>query len=272
VSERADGDDWRTRGQLFDRGSGDYQAGRPGYPDGVFDLLQRRCGLGPGSRVLEIGPGTGQATLPILALGAHVTAVESGAALARRLSQRAGNANLLVVVARFEDAAIPQAQFDLVVSATAFHWVTPAVGLVKSAAALRDDGWLALWWNVFSDDGRPDPFRQALESILERKAPGLVAEGQGQLAYSLDVAARIADIERVRLYGPVHHETLRWEGRHSPLEIRRLFSTFSTWLALPEGQRSELLDDVERLAREEFGGVVTRPYQTVVYLAQRRRR
>jgi SAM-dependent methyltransferase len=272
VSEQAVGDDWRTRGQLFDRGSRDYQEGRPGYPDGLFRLLQRRCGLGLGSRVLEIGPGTGQATLPILALGAQITAVESGAALARRLSQQAGNTNLLVIVARFEDAAIPEAQFDLVVSATAFHWITPAVGLLKSAAALRDDGWLALWWNLYSDECRPDPFGQALEPILLRKAPGLFAEGAGQLGYVLDVAARIADIDRVGLYGPVHQETLRWEGHHSPAEIRRLYSTFSTWLALPERQRSELLDDVEQLARDEFGGVVTRPYQTVVYLAQRRRR
>jgi SAM-dependent methyltransferase len=272
VSDEADDEDWRGLGRLFDRGSQDYQAGRPGYPDGLFRLLQQRCGLGSGSRVLEIGPGPGQATLPILALGAQVTAVEPGPALARRLSERAGSADLLVIVARFEDAVIPEAQFDLVVSATAFHWVNPAVGLVETAAALRDDGWLALWWTIFADQLRPDPFFDALQPILERKAPELYAQGTAMLGYAADVAARIAEIESVGLYGPVHQETLRWEGHHSPAEIRRLYSTFSTWLALPAEQRSELLDDVEHLAREEFGGVVTRPYQTLVYLAQRRPR
>jgi SAM-dependent methyltransferase len=272
VSEQVDGEGWRTRGRLFDCGSRDYQEGRPGYPDGVFRLLQKRCGLGPGSRVLEIGPGTGQATLPMLALGAQVTAVEPGAALARRLSEQAGSADLLVIVARFEDAAIPEAQFDLVVSATAFHWISPGVGLVKTAAALRDDGWLALWWNVFGDQGRPDPFLEALEPIVRRKAPEVFTEGGAMLTYALDVPARIAEIDSVDLYGPVHRQTLRWEGHHSPEEIRRLFSTFSTWLALPERQRAELLNDVEQLARGEFGGVVTRPYQTIVYLAQRRPR
>jgi SAM-dependent methyltransferase len=271
VSDQVD-DDWRMRGQLFDRGSEDYQEGRPGYPDGVFRLLRQRCGLRSGSRVLEIGPGPGQATLPILALGAQVTAVEPGAAIARRLSEQAGRADLLVIVARFEEAAIPEAQFDLVVSATAFHWVNPAVGLVKSAAALRDGGWLALWWTVFADEGRPDPFRQALESILERKAPELFAQGVVQLGYALDVPARIAEIDGVELFGPVYQETLQWVGRHTPDGIRRLYSTFSSWLALPEDQRSELLDDVECLARDRFGGLVTRPYQTVVYLAQRRSR
>jgi hypothetical protein len=43
-------------------------------------------------------------------------------------------------------------------------------------------------------------------------------------------------------------------------------------MALPEDQRSELLESVEDLARHEFAGVVTRPYQTIVYLAQRRSR
>jgi SAM-dependent methyltransferase len=272
VSEQADGEDWRTRGRLFDRRSRDYQEGRPGYPDGVFRLLQQQCGLGSGSRVLEIGPGPGQATLPMLALGAQVTAVEPGAALARRLAEQAGSADLLVIVARFEDAAIPEAQFDLVVSATAFHWISPGIGLVKAATALRDDGWLALWWNVFADDGRPDPFREALEPIVRLKAPELFTEGVAMLTYALDIPARVADIDSVHLYGPVHRQTLRWEGHHSPAEIRCLFSTFSHWLALPERQRSELLDDVEQLARDEFGGVVTRPYQTIVYLAQRRPR
>ena len=272
VSDDADGGDWRALGRLFDRGSQDYQEGRPGYPDGVFRLLQERCGLRSGCRVLEIGPGPGQATLPILALGAQVTAVEPGPTLARRLSEQAGSADLLVIVARFEEAVIPEAQFDLAVSATAFHWVRPAVGLAKAAAALRDHGWLALWWTVFSDELRPDPFFDALQPILRRKAPELYAQGVVMLGYAVDVAARIAEIDSVGLYGPVHCETVRWEGHHSPAEIRRLYSTFSTWLALPEQQRSELLDDVEHLAREEFGGVVTRPYQTLVYLAQRRPR
>jgi len=48
-----------------------------------------------------------------------------------------------------------------------------------------------------------------------------------------------------------------------------MFTTFSPWLALPDGLREELLDDVATLARNQFGGLVVRPYQTVAYLAQR---
>jgi hypothetical protein len=59
---------------------------------------------------------------------------------------------------------------------------------------------------------------------------------------------------------------------HDPVSLRRMLATFAGWIALPERRQSELLDDAERVAREEFAGRVERPYQTVVYLAQRQAR
>jgi protein-L-isoaspartate O-methyltransferase len=59
-----------------------YDRARPGYPPALFDDLAERAGIGPGCRVLEIGPGTGQATLPLAERGCQVVAVELGAELA----------------------------------------------------------------------------------------------------------------------------------------------------------------------------------------------
>lgn len=266
-------DDWRRAGLAFDRSARDYEHARPNYPDEVFELLRERCGLGPGARVLEIGPGSGIATLPMLERGAHVTAVEPGSALAERLTERAGDAaDLEVIVSTLEQADVPEATFDLVVSATAFHWVDPAVGLPKSAELLVDGGFLALWWTIFGDDARPDPFHEALKEILEIKAPELVDHGQVQPAYALDTATRIGEIDATELFGPVEQRIVKWEGRHDAIGMRRFFSTVSPWLALPEALFTELLDDIEALARDRFGGEVVRPYQTVVYSAQRRAR
>ncbi len=63
---------------------------------------------------------------------------------------------------------------------------------------------------------------------------------------------------------------IAWTGRHTAREVRALFGSFSPWLLLPDGQREEVLDEVERLARDEFGDLVERPYLTPVYVAQRR--
>src|SRR5436190_10106737 len=81
----------------FDRIADEYEA-RPAYPDWVFDRLVARCGLGPGARVLEIGAGSGQATLPMLQRGAQVTAVEPGASLARRLADRTAGLDIDLAV------------------------------------------------------------------------------------------------------------------------------------------------------------------------------
>src|SRR5262249_28261601 len=144
---------------VFGRAAASYAEGRPGYPERVYEILRDRCGVGPTSRVVEIGPGTGQATERLVASGATVTAVEPSEDLASLL--RARVARIDVVVSTFEDAELLQGTCDLVVSATAFHWVDPDVALPKIAAILRPGGWLALWWNVFGDPDEPDAFHDA---------------------------------------------------------------------------------------------------------------
>src|SRR5205807_9052355 len=98
------------------------------------------------------------------------------------------------------------------VSATAFHWVDISVGLTKCARALRDRGWLALWWTIWGDPDRPDGFNDALQPMLRAKAPHLLEEEAGPHAYVRDLAARAAEIDRAGCFSPVEHEILHWEG------------------------------------------------------------
>jgi 16S rRNA A1518/A1519 N6-dimethyltransferase RsmA/KsgA/DIM1 with predicted DNA glycosylase/AP lyase activity len=56
---------------------------------GIHDLV-RLAGLGPGDRVIEIGCGTGQATVPLAERGLTITAVELGAELAAVAPAAAG--------------------------------------------------------------------------------------------------------------------------------------------------------------------------------------
>jgi SAM-dependent methyltransferase len=200
---------------MFDRVAGDYEA-RPDYPRDVFDVLVERCGLGPGARVLEIGAGSGQATLPLLDRGAQVTAVEPGDALARRLVERTSGRSIDVIVSVFEDVELAEASFDLAASATAFHWVDLAVGLERCARFLRDGGWLALWWTFWGDPDRSDPFHEALQPVLRQKAPHLVAEETGARAHMRDIASRAAEIERTRWFEMPEEESMRWEASTIP--------------------------------------------------------
>lgn len=254
-----------------------YEHGRPPYPAQLYTVLAAAGALAPGSRVLEIGRGTGVATGALLDAGASVTAVELSDALADRLEARFGDRDLTVVRGAFEHAELPAASFDLVAAATSFHWVVPTdAALVRRADLLRPGGWLALWWNVFGDPTRPDPFHAALDALLQRIEPDLADRAESGashvplLPYALDTDARIAEIDASRRFGPVVYERIEWTGRHPVAELRALFASFSPWLALPVERRTRALDALVRLADERFGGVVERPYVTPVFLAQRR--
>src|SRR5438874_23663 len=113
-----------------------YNRMRPGYPTALFDDLAGLLRLADGARVLEIGPGTGQATAALVDRGYTVSAVELSPSLAAVLRARLGDA-IAVTVGAFEDFRHAGPPFDVVFSATAFHWLDPAVRLVHAAAVLR---------------------------------------------------------------------------------------------------------------------------------------
>jgi SAM-dependent methyltransferase len=233
----------------------------------VYKILRERCGLGPTSRVLEIGAGAGQATVRLAESAAAVVAVEPSHALADQLRARLTTARALeVVVAAFEDVDLAPASFDLVAAATAFHWLDAEVALPKIAACLRRGGWLALWWNVFGDPLLPDPFHDATEPLLRNLVSG-PSFGIGGVDYALDVAARSQELSG---YGfqDVEHEAVRWTLDLDATKTRQLYATYSNIARLPNDQKTAILDEIERIAQVEFGGRVERQMVTPIYTAR----
>jgi protein-L-isoaspartate O-methyltransferase len=130
-------DDPRAAARVtFDRQAAAYDRARPGYPPEAIGDLAARCKLGPDSRVLEVGCGTGQATGELARLGCSIRCLEPGphlAELARR--KLAANPRVQVATSTFEAADEP-GPYDAVVSATAFHWIDPALSFSKAASLL----------------------------------------------------------------------------------------------------------------------------------------
>jgi SAM-dependent methyltransferase len=122
----------------------DYDRVRPGYPAFLIDAACAIGSLRPGSRVVEVGCGTGKLTGALVERGLRVEAVDPGAELIEVARRRVGRSSAHFHVARFEDVELPDGSFDAVFSAAAFHWVDPAVGWSKAASLLRPGGVLAL--------------------------------------------------------------------------------------------------------------------------------
>jgi SAM-dependent methyltransferase len=155
----------RLRG-TFDDDADAYDRTRPVAPAIVFDDAVALAGLERGASVLEIGPGTGQATRPLAERGLRVRAVELGPALAERARTNLTTfPDVVVVTASFEDWDPRGEQFDAVFSCNAFHWIDPDVRFAKPAALLPARGHLILlatpwvipdhadrfWWDVQDD-------------------------------------------------------------------------------------------------------------------------
>jgi SAM-dependent methyltransferase len=250
--------------RVFGTAAAAYATARPGYPQRVYDILRERCGLGPSSRVLEIGAGAGQATVRLVELAGSVVAIEPSDALAGQLRARVGaESGLEIVGSAFEDADLPPASFDLVASATAFHWLEPDVALPKVASLLRPDGWLAIWWNVFGDPQLPDPFHDATEPLLRD-----LETSPGGHAYALDVDDRVGELA-AHGFRDVEHEPIHWTLTLDAARTRQLYATFSNIARLPDLRRAAILDEIERIAAVEFGGRVERRMVTAIYTARR---
>lgn len=243
-----------------------YDRGRPDYPEQVFDLLRTRCGLRRGAEVLEIGPGTGRVTARLATHGAQVTAVEPDPASAAHLGQALGSTSVSMITGTFESADLPEPGFDLVVAAMAWHWVDQSVGLPKLARVLRPGGWAALWWTMFADPTRPDPFRDKAAHLVPRPPS---RPDDDRPPFELDADGwRIALVEHAGLTD-FRAERVAWSARLDAAGIRALYASTIAIRRLPAPERDRVLSELERIARDDIGGTVERPMVTGFYAARR---
>lgn len=151
--------------EAFGLDPANYHAARPAYPEIVWTTLREQAGLREGIDILEIGAGTGLATQHLLAARPRrLVAVEPDARLAGFLAERL--AGIDVVDLPFEETVLSPASFDLVASATAFHWLDAVPSLRRIHELLRRGGSVALFWNTFGDAGRPDAFHEATKHLF----------------------------------------------------------------------------------------------------------
>ena len=132
-----------------------YEDVRPGYPEELIQDIVELSGINDHSRILEVGCGTGKATRPFAERGYALVCLDIGADLIAVGKERLeGFPNVSFVERAFEEWESDE-KFDLIISATAFHWVDPKVRYLKASEVLKSKGFLAVFSNqhVRKDEG-----------------------------------------------------------------------------------------------------------------------
>ena len=246
-----------------------YRRARPGYPEALFEDVVRIAALRPAARILEIGPGTGQATRPMAARGYRITAVELGAEMAAAARRHlAGVGDVQIHTAAFEGWPLPADPFDLVMAATAFHWVDPAVRWHKAAEALTPGGSVAVFGSTHVAGG-DEPFFHEVQACYERfmpgTPPGLRLTPADELADGMAVEAAATG-----LFEPPVCRRYRWEIAYDTAAYLDVLGTYSGHRALDPESRRGLLECVANLIDGRYGGRVCKAYLTLLMVARRR--
>jgi SAM-dependent methyltransferase len=252
----------------FNRAALDYDAVRPSYPEALIEDICRISALPKTGKILEVGCGSGQATLPFAKRGFSMLCLDIGSDLLALAAQKCQPyPRVRFLCQAFEDWQPGQELFDLLLSATAFHWIPPAIGYPKAASVLKDTGFLALIWNY-----HPQPYSQffiEVQDLYRKWAPEWQDRTQGP-SLEDDLRLTETEINQTGLFAPVQVKTYSWEKEYASADYLRLLNTYSDHHLLEEDRKSGLFGEIKKLIDERFNGKVTRSYLTASFLAQKK--
>ncbi len=256
----------------FDNVAGIYDRARPSYPDAVYDeifaYLQQPS---PARRpaVVEIGPGTGQATKPLLDRGANVTAIEPGPQLAEFIRKKFRNAytgQLEVVNVSFEDSVLSPGTYDLVVAATAFHWLDPNIRVEKCRSLLRAGGAIAI---ITTNQVRSAADRGFFDRVFPIYRQYRPKEQRTELPGADLVPAEHEEIKASGLFDAVTLRRYPWDQTYSTAAYADLVRSYSDTQMMEPTARESLIADLCRVIDTEYHGTVVRPLVVTLTLGRR---
>ena len=244
----------------YHRGARDYAAGRPGYPPEALAWLREVLHIGPGSRVLEVGAGTGKFIPVLREAGGDIVAVEPIAEMREQLVRAHPDVEALAGTA--EAIPLPDASVDAMVCAQAFHWFATRAALAEMHRVLVSGGMLGLIWNG-RDEGVP--WVAALSEITNRHEGDTPRYRTGAWRSVFPAPG----------FEPVDERHVRNAhiGTAEQVVLRRTLSV-SFIAGLPAEQRDEVERDIRafiaRTPELAGGGEIAFPYETSMYAYRRR--
>jgi hypothetical protein len=172
-----------------------------------------------------------------------------------------------VITSAFEDAPLAEGSWDLVLSATAYHWVRPDARMTRPHVLLAPGGVLAVIDTIQVASDADRGYFERSQPIYQKYWPNQ----QPASSPSPDVDPPI--LEEMRSSGlfenvQVHRE--RWDQIYPLDRYLELVESYSNTNELPAKQRSAFLADLRAFIENEPGASVLRPLSITMVTGRRR--
>ncbi len=235
-----------------------YNEARPTYPAELFSALVQVTKLPTHAQLLEIGPGTGQATRPLAKLGYSVTAVEPGENLVEVFKQELHDYdNVQIITSSYEDTDLPANTFDLVYVATAFHWLDPEVRFTKTHSVLKSGGHLAIIRTCHILSGETRDFFEKTQPIYNQFADLKEKSAKPLVTKISDIKPDILD---THLFEQVYFTVFPMYISYTSEQYVKLLSTFSEVIAMDPIEREAFLVQISDQIKKEFDDKIVKEF------------
>ena len=253
--------------KCFDEAALEYDEARPSYPDQLIQDVIDLSRIPKRGSILEIGCGTGQATIQFARRGYTMLCLDIGKRLTLIAKKKCQNYPLARIInTSFEKWKPAIAAFDLLISATAFHWIPPEIGYPKAAQVLKQSGYIALFWNT-----HPTPytgFFEDVQMIYAGFSPELLRQAKSPT--EIMVQEQEKQLQQSGLFETVQVKNYSWSKTYTTEEYLRLLDTFSDHGMLEAERRNQLYAEIGKLLDTKYDGKVERPYQSILLIAKKK--
>jgi SAM-dependent methyltransferase len=265
--------------RTFDSAADRYDQARPSYPEQLFDDLVMLAGLHAGDRLLEVGCGTGKATVPLARRGFRLSCLELGEQLAAVASRNLAEFSDVTVInasydqwptsdgGAFDGGEFDGGEFDLVFAATSWHWLDPATRYRRAWEFLRPGGHLAFWGavHVFPDGGDPifGEIQPVYADIGEGSAEDVTRPRPGELPDDS------SEIEATGLFEDSQSRQYDWEIRYDADAYIALLDTFSGHLEMSPENRGHLYGAIRDRLAARSDQTLRRHWGSILQVARR---
>lgn len=247
----------------FDTVASAYEKMRPGYVDELYNAIFEYIPIGEHSSAVEVGIGGGQATPPILQTGCTLTAVEYGENFSELCRKKfADFPKFSVITGKFENAELGENKYDLVYSASAFHWVPEEIGYPKAFSMLKSGGAFARFANHPYRDKRAPDLSEEIDRLYDMYYYKFHNKKREVLTeYSEKQAEERASVAEKYGFTDIRYALFHRTRRFSAAEYIALLGTYSDHIAIDEWIRTEFFGGIEN-AINRHGGAIT-VYDTI---------